>query len=68
MVVLWVWVVAVVLALVVLGAIGYGLVGALTRLRREVEGAPRDLQPVLEPRQATAARADEVAARRANES
>ena len=68
MVVLWVWVVAVVLALVVLGAIGYGLVGALTRLRREVEGAQRDVQPVLEQLQATAARADEVAARRANES
>ena len=68
MVVLWVWVVAVVLALVVLGAIGYGLVGALTRLRREVEGAQRDLQPVLEQLRATAVRADEVAARRANES
>ena len=68
MVVLGVWVVAVVLALVVLGAIGYGLVGALTRLRREVEGAQRDLQPVLEQLQATAARADEVAVRRANES
>ena len=68
MVVLWVWVVAVVLALVVLGAIGYGLVGAMTRLRREVEGAQRDLRPVLEQLQATAARADAVAARRANES
>jgi hypothetical protein len=67
-VVLWVWVVAVVLALVVLGAIGYGLVGALTRLRREVEGAQRDLQPVLEQLQATAALAESVAARRANES
>jgi hypothetical protein len=65
-VVLWVWIVVVVLTAVVLGAIGYGLVGALTRLRREVEGAQQDLQPVLEQLQAAAAHADAVAARRAN--
>jgi uncharacterized protein YoxC len=65
-VVLWVWVAVVVVALVVLGIIGYGLVGALTRLRREVEGAQRELQPVLEQLQATAAHAESVAARRAN--
>ncbi len=63
---LWVWIAVVVLALVVLGAVGYGLVGALTRLRREVEGAQRDIAPVLEQLQATAARAEEVAARREN--
>ena len=66
MVVLWVWVAVVVVALVVLGVVGYGLVGALTRLRREVEGAQRELQPVLEQLQAAAAHADSVAARRAN--
>ena len=66
MVVLWVWVAVVVLALVVLGALAYGLVGALTRLRREVEGAQRDLEPVLEQLQATVARAGSVAERRAN--
>ena len=63
---LWVWIAVVVLALVVLGAVGYGLVGALTRLRREVEGAQRDIAPVLEQLQATAARAEQVAARREN--
>ncbi len=61
---LWVWVAVVVLALVVLGVVVYGLVGALTRLRREVEGAQRDLQPVLEQLQATAAHAESVAAGR----
>lgn len=66
MVVLWVWVTVVVLALVVLGALAYGLVGALTRLRREVEGAQRDLKPVLDQLQATAARAESVAERRTN--
>ena len=58
MVVLWVWVAVVVLALVVLGVLAYGLVGSLTRLRREVEGAQRDLTPVLEQLRAAAARAD----------
>jgi hypothetical protein len=64
--VLWVWIGVAVLAVVVLGVIGYGLMGALTRLRREVEGAQRDLQPLLTELQATAARAESVAARRAN--
>ena len=63
---LWVWIGVAVLALLVLGIVGYGLVGALTRLRREVEGAQQDLAPVLEQLQATAAHAEAVAARRAN--
>jgi hypothetical protein len=63
---LWVWIGVAVLAVVVLGIVAYGVVGALTRLRREVEGAQRDLAPVLEQLQATAAHADAVAARRAN--
>jgi hypothetical protein len=50
-----VWGVVVVLALVVLGAIGYGLAGAFGRLMREVEGAQRDVRPLLEQAQGIAA-------------
>jgi len=64
--VLWVWIGVVVLALVVLGILAYGLVGALTRLRHEVEGAQRELKPVLEQLRATSARVEAAAARRAN--
>ena len=53
MLLLVVWIVVVVLALVVLGGIGYGVLGAAGRLRREIEGAQRDLQPVLTDVQAT---------------
>ncbi len=54
----WVWVVAVVLALVVLALVGYSLLGAVTRLRREVAGARADLQPVLASAREAAARAE----------
>ncbi len=64
MVLLVVWAIVVVLALVVLGGLAYGLLGAFGRLRREVEGAERDLAPLLEQLQATAARAAEVSERR----
>lgn len=53
MVVLIVWIVVVVLALVVLGAIGYGLAGAAARLRRELEAAERDVRPLLAEVEAT---------------
>lgn len=66
MVVLWVWVAVAVLAVLVLGVIAYGLVGARSRLRREIIGAQRDLEPVLQQLQATAQRAGSVAERRAN--
>jgi hypothetical protein len=56
--------VVVVLALVVLGVVGYGVRGALGRLDRELAAAERDVRPVLEQAQATAARANEVADRR----
>ena len=56
MVLLIVWIVVVVLALVVLGAIGYGVLGAAGRLGRELEAAQRDVQPLLQQAQATAAR------------
>jgi hypothetical protein len=67
--VLWiVWAVVVVLALVVLGGLAYGLLGAFGRLRREIEGAERDLRPVLEQMQAAATRADELSERRSTSS
>jgi hypothetical protein len=50
-----VWIVVVVLAVVVLGGIAYGLFGALSRLGREVEGAQRELRPLLTDVQATLA-------------
>jgi len=56
-VLLLVWIVVVVLSLVVLGAIAYGLLGAAGRLGRELEAAEREVRPLLERAQATAARA-----------
>jgi hypothetical protein len=47
----------VVLALVVLGAVAYGVLGAAGRLRREVAAAEREVRPLLTDVQATAARA-----------
>jgi hypothetical protein len=66
--VLWVvWIAVVVLSLVVLGAVGYGVLGAAGRLARELQAAERDVRPVLEQAQATAARAAAVQdARRAD--
>ncbi len=58
---LWVvWIAVVVLSLVVLGAVGYGVLGAAGRLARELQAAERDVRPVLEQAQATAARAAAV--------
>ncbi len=64
MVLLIVWAVVVVLALVVLGGLAYGLLGAFGRLRRELEGAERDLRPVLQDMQAAADRAAQLSERR----
>jgi hypothetical protein len=61
-VLLIVWGVVVVLALVVLGAIGYGLAGAFGRLTRELAAAERDVRPLLEQAQAAAAAAQARAA------
>ncbi len=47
--------VVVVLALVVLGVIAHGVLGAFGRLSRELEAAERDARPFLEQAQATAA-------------
>jgi hypothetical protein len=60
-VLLIVWAVVVVLALVVLGGLAYGLLGAFGRLRRELEGAERDVRPFLQELQRTADRAAERA-------
>jgi hypothetical protein len=66
--VLWiVWTVAVVLGLVVLGGVAYGVFGALGRLGREAAGLEREVRPLLEQAQASAARAAELRERRANE-
>ena len=56
MVLLIVWIVVVVLALVVLGAISYGVLGAAGRLGRELEAAERDVRPLIQQIQAAAAR------------
>jgi hypothetical protein len=57
--VLIVWIVVAVLALLVLGVLGYSLVGAARRLDRELRGLEGDVQPVLAELQATAARVAE---------
>jgi hypothetical protein len=52
-----VWIAVPVLCLVVLGTLVYGLLGAFQRLGRELAAAERDVRPVLEQAQSTAARA-----------
>ena len=52
--------VVLVLALVVLGVVGHGVFGAFSRLGRELEAAEREVRPVLEQAQATAARANTI--------
>lgn len=55
---LWVvWIVVVVLAVVVLGALAYGVLGARARLAREVTAFEREVQPLLDQVAATAERA-----------
>jgi hypothetical protein len=61
-VLLVVWAVVLVLVAVVLGGLVYGLLGAWGRLRREVEGAERDLRPLLQQLQQTSDRVKERAA------
>jgi hypothetical protein len=48
-----VWIAVAVVAVVVLGGLLYSLLGAVQRLRREVQGFQRDLRPVLEQAQGT---------------
>ena len=47
----------VVLALVLLGSVGFGLVGSVRRLRLEVEALARETEPLWDQAQLTAGRA-----------
>ncbi|HEX2073427.1 MAG TPA: hypothetical protein VHF92_06550 [Geodermatophilus sp.] len=60
MLLLAVWIAVVVLAVGVLGSLAYSVLGALQRLDRETAAFDRELRPVLEELQATAARAAEA--------
>ena len=60
-----VWIAVVVLALLLLGVLGYSLLGATGRLLRELRGLERDVRPLLAEARATAERA---AAQRADRS
>ncbi len=55
-----VWIAVDVLAVVVLGALVYGVLGAAGRLRREVAAFEREARPLLTEAQQTAARAAQV--------
>jgi hypothetical protein len=55
-----VWISVAVLAVVVLGALAYGVLGAAGRLRRELAALERDVRPLLTDAQATATRAAQV--------
>jgi hypothetical protein len=59
-----VWISVAVLAVVVLGALAYGVLGAAGRLRRELAALERDVRPLLTDAQATAARAAQVQVQR----
>ena len=68
MLLLVVWIAVAVVVVVVLGSLVFGLVGALTRLGREVAALDAELRPVLAQVQATserisAANADQERAR-----
>jgi hypothetical protein len=56
-----VWITVAVLAVVVLGVLGYGLLGAAGRLRRELAALDREVRPLLAAAQQTAARARDTA-------
>ena len=65
----WVVLAAVlVLALVVLGVVGHGVLGAFRRLDRELAGAEQDVRPLLEQAQVTSTRAAQIGDRSANRS
>jgi hypothetical protein len=63
-VLLIVWIAVAVLAVVVLGGILYGLMGALGRLRGELQALDREVRPVLEQVQEALARTAQSAERR----
>ena len=55
-----VWIAVAVLAVIALGALAYGVIGAAGRLRRELAALERDVRPLLTDAQATAARAAQM--------
>ncbi len=55
-----VWIAVAVLAVVVLDALAYGVLGAAGRLRRELAALEQDLRPLRTEAQAAAARAAQV--------
>lgn len=61
---LWVWIAVVVLAVLVLGSLAFGVLGALQRLVRELRATDAALAPVRAEVQRTAERA---AARRSGD-
>ena len=63
---LFVWIGVAVLALVVLGAVAYGVFGAFSRLGREVAAFDKEVRPVLEQVQATMAAVEERGSRPAD--
>jgi hypothetical protein len=65
-VLLFVWIGVAVLALVVLGAVAYGVFGAFSRLGREVAAFDKEVRPVLEQVQATMAAVEERGSRPAD--
>jgi heme/copper-type cytochrome/quinol oxidase subunit 2 len=64
-VLLIVWIVVPVLALLVLGVLGYGVFGAARRLDRELQALEGEVRPVLVEVQSTA---EKAAAQRADRS
>ena len=61
---LWVWIAVAVLAVLVLGILAYGLLGAMQRLTRELRATDTALRPIRAEVQQTLAR---VAAQRAGD-
>ena len=59
---LWVWIVVAVLAVLVLGILAYGLLGALQRLTRELRATDVALRPIRAEVEQTLARAAAVRA------
>jgi len=61
-VLLWVWIVVAVLAVLVLGILAYGLLGALQRLTRELRATDVALRPIRAEVEQTLTRAAAVRA------
>jgi hypothetical protein len=62
-----VWIAVVVVAVLALGIVGYLVLGAAGRLRRELEGAERDVRPLLDQLAATSAAVERRARERADD-